>query len=272
MTCGYWIKIQFIWIGIYKNCCHFVRTILSVPFCPIPFCPVTAIDRPTSIVHAKLDYCNSFSENRPHPHSKLFRMLSPTWLLFSKNSTYSKYLNESNTKQYYSPTTRFNPFSPFISSLKNSDDHFLVIDPKSSYFRSFFPHFHHKNPLFLPWFFLSIPRKLWWPFLVIDLKCVSFLLFHPHPIFITAKTPFHHCTFSFITAHFVHHCTLKHALPIGSVLIVLTERSGLFIVDLRLIIITVTVNAKDYFAYRSLLDHGFTPFDITKLYYARWFT
>src|SRR6218665_4027615 len=24
----------------------------------------------------------------------------------------------------------------------------------------------------------------------------------------------HHCTFSFITAHFVHHCTLKQALPI----------------------------------------------------------
>src|SRR6218665_662110 len=39
-----------------------------------------------------------------------------------------------------------------------------------------------------------------------------FYFFHPHPIFITAKTPFHHCKFSFITAHFVHHCTLKHAL------------------------------------------------------------
>src|SRR6218665_4029122 len=31
------------------------------------------------------------------------------------------------------------------------------------------------------------------------------LLFHPHPIFITTKH-------SFITAHFVHHCTLKHPL------------------------------------------------------------
>ena len=31
-------------------------------------------------------------------------------------------------------------------------------------------------------------------------------------IFITAKTVFHHCTVSFITARFVHHCTLKQAL------------------------------------------------------------
>ena len=33
--------------------------------------------------------------------------------------------------------------------------------------------------------------------------------------FITAQTAFHHCTFSFITAHFVHHCTLKQALRCG---------------------------------------------------------
>jgi len=26
---------------------------------------------------------------------------------------------------------------------------------------------------------------------------------------ITAQTAFHHCTFQVITAHFVHHCTLK---------------------------------------------------------------
>jgi len=40
-------------------------------------------------------------------------------------------------------------------------------------------------------------------------------IFSPHPIFITAKTLFHHCTFSFLTAHFVHRCTLKHAsLPL----------------------------------------------------------
>jgi len=38
---------------------------------------------------------------------------------------------------------------------------------------------------------------------------LNFIL--PHPIFITAKTPFHHCAFLFI-AHFVHHCTLKYAL------------------------------------------------------------
>src|SRR6218665_2027250 len=32
----------------------------------------------------------------------------------------------------------------------------------------------------------------------------------------------HHCTFSFITAHFVHHCTLKQALISG----VAIERAG----------------------------------------------
>src|SRR6218665_457950 len=34
-----------------------------------------------------------------------------TSLLFSKNSTGSKYLNEVNTKQYHSPITHFNPLS-----------------------------------------------------------------------------------------------------------------------------------------------------------------
>src|SRR6218665_3093003 len=38
-----------------------------------------------------------------------------------------------------------------------------------------------------------------------------------HILFITAQTAFHHCTFSFITAHFVHHCTLKQALGPGSI-------------------------------------------------------
>jgi len=32
------------------------------------------------------------------------------------------------------------------------------------------------------------------------------------PSFITAQTAFHHCTFQFITVHFVHHYTLKQAL------------------------------------------------------------
>jgi len=33
--------------------------------------------------------------------------------------------------------------------------------------------------------------------------------------FVTAQTAFHHCTFRFITAHFVHRCTLKQALGQG---------------------------------------------------------
>jgi len=30
--------------------------------------------------------------------------------------------------------------------------------------------------------------------------------------FVTAQTAFHYCTFRFIIAHFVHHCTLKQAM------------------------------------------------------------
>jgi len=37
----------------------------------------------------------------------------------------------------------------------------------------------------------------------------------PNDFFVTAQTAFHHCTFRFITAHFVHHCTLKQALLFG---------------------------------------------------------
>jgi len=40
-------------------------------------------------------------------------------------------------------------------------------------------------------------------------KCLVFI----SSSFITAKTAFHHRTFSFITAHFVHHFTLKQGLP-----------------------------------------------------------
>ena len=32
-----------------------------------------------------------------------------------------------------------------------------------------------------------------------------------------STTLYHHCTFSFITAHSVHHCTLKHALLVFTV-------------------------------------------------------
>src|SRR6218665_226868 len=74
-----------------------------------------------------------------------------------------------------STTKRFS-----FSSLKNSDDLMTFFSPRH-YIRLFFKLFSS---------FHGPPR---------------------HPIFITAKTPFHQCTFSFITEHFVHHCTLKHA-------------------------------------------------------------
>src|SRR6218665_506051 len=38
--------------------------------------------------------------------------------------------------------------------------------------------------------------------------------------FVTAQTAFHNCTFRFITAHFVHHCTLKQALPLLTVMFI----------------------------------------------------
>jgi len=62
-----------------------------------------------------------------------------------------------------------------------------------------------------------ISQKIWWLFLVVDTNygyfAATFLhLPPPDHKFITAETPFHRCTFVFITAHFVHHCTLKHAL------------------------------------------------------------
>ena len=69
---------------------------------------------------------------------------------------------------------------------------------------------HH--PLFLPKSrenFSFIPQKFLWPFLVIFpprhlLFLYVFVIHH--------CTAFHHYTFSFIAAHFVHHCTLKQAL------------------------------------------------------------
>ena len=61
----------------------------------------------------------------------------------------------------------------FISSLKNLDDLFLVVETKC-YVKTFFNLFH---PVLLS---SSLP-----------------------------KTPFHHYTFSFITAHFVHHMHVK---------------------------------------------------------------
>src|SRR6218665_1681287 len=80
----------------------------------------------------------------------------------------------------------------FISSLKNSDDLFQSSTPNSRIF-TLFPNFPQQNL-----------------FLVVNTEYTYFSPFPPHPIFITAKTPFHHCTFR--SSHVVHHCTLKHAL------------------------------------------------------------
>src|SRR6218665_1744061 len=82
---------------------------------------------------------------RIHPIcSKLFRMLSPvlslkpqnttTSILFSKNTTGSKYLNESNTNQYHSPITNFN-LSDLLHVFPSA-----VHDPTFSFNAYFFNH------------------------------------------------------------------------------------------------------------------------------------
>jgi len=49
-------------------------------------------------------------------------------------------------------------------------------------------------------------------FLVLNTKHVCSLL-SPSPYIHHCKNTLHHCTFSFITAHFVYHCTLEQASP-----------------------------------------------------------
>ena len=91
--------------------------------------------------------------------------------------------------------------------------------PQIVVFFQLFSNFPRQNPLFLP---NSCEKcsihssKILMTFLGLFLDL--FPTVPPrHPLFITAKTAFHHCTFSFITAHFVHHCTLKHALLVFTV-------------------------------------------------------
>jgi len=56
---------------------------------------------------------------------------------------------------------------------------------------------------------LFTPHRLTLLYIPLTKSAVSsFYIFIIHH----CKTPFHHCPFSVITAHFVHHCTLKQAL------------------------------------------------------------
>src|SRR6218665_968120 len=82
------------------------------------------------------------------------------------------------------------PVKNFISSLRNSDD---LFSSNSGSFHIFQPTFHH-----ITLFYIQVTKS-----------SVSFFIFF---IIHHCKTAFHHCTFSFITAHFVHHCMLKQAL------------------------------------------------------------
>ena len=85
----------------------------------------------------------------------------------------------------------------------------------------FLENFPRRNPLFLPKSRDKFSTLSWNPQNCFSrqqqISQFSTLYTFPthHLLFITSKTAFHHCTFSFITAHFVHHCTLKHALSIA---------------------------------------------------------
>ena len=77
---------------------------------------------------------------------------------------------------------------------------FLAIDHKSSYFRYFFPTFHHK---FLPLSFLFQPSK------IINTKYTYFFHHSPSPYYI------HHCKNILSSLHiFIHHCTFRASLHV----------------------------------------------------------
>ena len=77
----------------------------------------------TSIVHAKLDYCNSLFLNIDNTQinrlrsDPLFRMLSPVLSLKPQNTTTSLLFSKSSTgsKLNAKCVTHFNPLSPYIS-------------------------------------------------------------------------------------------------------------------------------------------------------------
>ena len=99
---------------------------------------------------------------------------------------------------------------PFISSAKNSDDHSLVIHPKSSYYQYFFQTFHNKTPYSSLIFHFHPSKILMTCFLVVNTKYgYCFQLFHCKSTHSSLHIFFHHCTF-------LHHCTLKHALVTNS--------------------------------------------------------
>ena len=84
--------------------------------------------------------------------------------------------------------------------------------PQIIVFSYFFPTFHDKTPYFSQTFSISSLKNSDRFFSHQQEIGLFLLLFHqstPHPLFITAETAFRHWTFSFITAHFVHHLVLS---------------------------------------------------------------
>jgi len=109
------------------------------------------------------------------------------------------------------------PWKFLISSLKNSDDHFscrphiIII-----LFPVLFPNFPQKVPYFSLHFSFSSLKNSDDLILVFNTKYTSTFLRVPplHPRSITAKTPFHHCTF-WASLH-VKTCPGAHNAETGS--------------------------------------------------------
>src|SRR6218665_2305800 len=79
-------------------------------------------------------------------------------------------------------------------------------------------------------------------------KCYFASTYDNH--YITAQAVFHHCTSEGITAHFMHHCTLKQALTTATttisvfLLIIITIIIIIIIIIIVIIIIFITRDAK----------------------------
>src|SRR6218665_4218963 len=109
--------------------------------------------------------------------------------MFMKNSSPEK------QKLYIFPVL---PLTMFYLSVKISD--------------GLFSHYNHKlcylSIINLQMTFISRFTPLLFLYFYVGLPVFHLFIIHLY------KTEFHYCTLSFITAHFVHHCTLKQALEV----------------------------------------------------------
>src|SRR6218665_3119570 len=83
-----WLITLFIIFYLY----HFVRTILSVPFCPIPFCPYTIYSIPFCPYHfVRCHFVRShFTVQKPllHPRASIWFEIWGSWIRVNKISIF----------------------------------------------------------------------------------------------------------------------------------------------------------------------------------------